>query len=173
MARSTNASVSGSSDDEDPNNFNITVEITHNALLNTTSDHVGSQLKVSNSPSEATGSFSEINPTASSEVAPFIDLSISASEEVNPPATSEETVPRPRLHGWGSPDGETASETVPFVAHSPVFTQSPETMAAINSESPTNPQSDSSSESYLLVSAEDTFDAGTEMFTTRSIFTFY
>lgn len=118
-------------------------------------------MKVSKPPSDATGSFSEINPTTSSDVAPFIDLSISANEEVSPPAASEENVPRPRLHGWGRPDEETDSETVPFVAHSPVFTQSPETVAAINSESPTNPQSDASSESYLLVSAEDTFGADT------------
>ncbi|XP_017266871.1 plexin-B1 isoform X1 [Kryptolebias marmoratus] len=150
VERTTKVALSGSSEDEDLNSLNITVENTHTALPNSTSGQVDLQLGVLKPSGEATGSSSEISSTTSSEVAPLIDLSISANKEAIPQATSEENVPPPRLHGSGRPEEETDSETVPSVAHSSIVTQPPETLADIDFESPTNPQSDSSSDSYNL-----------------------
>lgn len=110
------------------------------------------------------GSSSEISSTTSSEVAPFITPSISINTDFIPLVTSEESGPPPRLQEWGGPGEERVSEMIPSVAHSPVSTQSPEAVADADPESPTNSQSDSSSESYNRVSAGDKFGAGAEMF---------
>lgn len=128
----------------------------------TTNSYLDSQLSVLKPSAEAMGSPSEISSATSSEAAPFIDPSISTNKGLIPLATSEEDGPPPRLHEL--PVEETVSEMIPSVAHSPTYTQSPETAADTNPVSATNLQSDSS-ESYVQVSAGDMFGAEAEMFT--------
>lgn len=97
-----------------------------------------------------------ISSTTSSDLAPLIDPTISENKEAVLLATSEENVSPPGLRSWEKPEKETDidSESTPSVARSFVPTQSPETVVDVSSESPADLQSDSSSESFTLVSSE-------------------
>ncbi|XP_047227195.1 plexin-B1-like [Girardinichthys multiradiatus] len=150
VTREAFGSVSGFLEDEDT--LNVTDEMSHTTLPTSTNSHIDSLLRILDLSGEAMGSTLEINSTTFSEVAPLIDPSISEDEEAIPLSTSEENVSPPGLNGWAMPEKVTEmdSEMTPSVARMFITTQSLETVVDVSSESPTNLQSDSSSESFTL-----------------------
>ncbi|KAM4563998.1 plexin-B1 isoform 2-T2 [Odontesthes bonariensis] len=149
MTKGAGATTSDSSKDADT--LYITDEPPHTTFPSSTSGLADSLLGVFEPSGEAVGSFSEISSTTSSEAAPLIDRSISDDEEAVPLTTSEENVSPPWLTGWERPEEEmeTDSETGPSVVHPFIFTQPPETVIDLDSDSAANPQSDSSAEYFL------------------------
>ncbi|KAM4737576.1 plexin-B1-like isoform 1-T1 [Anableps anableps] len=139
-------SPSGSLEDED------TLNVTSPTSQSNTSGLLDSLLRMLDPSGEAVASSPEINSTTSSKVAPLIDPSISEDEEAVLLATSQENVSPPGLSGWEEPEKRTEmnSEMTPSVTRSFIPTQSPEMVVDVASESPTNLQSDSSSESLTL-----------------------
>ncbi len=101
-------------------------------------------------------SSSDVSPTTSGKVALLRDLSVSGN------LSSEENDSPLLLSEWEKSDGETEvdSATSSSVAGASEklfsYTQSPETLTDHKSESAANYQSDSSIDSYFLVSADAT-----------------
>ncbi|MEQ2170570.1 hypothetical protein GOODEAATRI_001633, partial [Goodea atripinnis] len=150
VTREAFGSLSGFLEDDDT--LNVTDEMSHTTLPTSTNGHIDSLLRILDLSGEAMGSTLEINSTTFIEVAPLIDPSISEDEEAIPLSTSEENVSPPGLNGWAKPEKVTEmdSEMTPSVARVFITTQSLETVVDVSSESPTNLQSDSSSESFTL-----------------------
>ena len=141
------------------NDLNIT---DLNALPSITSGQVDPELRLLELSGEAVGSSSDVSSTTSSEVALLIDLSVNDSKD------SEETDSPAWLTELEKPEGDTEVEpATTHVAggseHSAVYTQSPKTIVDLDSGSETNYQSDSTTDSYFLVSADTMCAAGVEV----------
>lgn len=99
-----------------------------------------------------------MSSTSSSEAAHLIDFSDSDDKEAIPLASNEESDSPPWLNEWEKPEGGThstiGSPIEGISQNSYIYTKSPETVIDPNSESATNYRSDSSTNSYFMVSAE-------------------
>lgn len=151
----------------------IADEIPHTTLPSSTSGQVDSDLSLLEPSGEAMGTSSDISLTTSSVVAVSPDFSTGNDKEDIPLANAEENDSPPWLKEWEKPEGEadvswethrlpatdlSVAATGLTVAGSSeksfIYTQSPDTITEPNSESSANYQSDSSTDSYFLVSAE-------------------
>ncbi|XP_071331633.1 plexin-B1 [Trachinotus anak] len=144
------ATTRGFSEDEDTDTLNITDETLRTTLPSSTSGQVDSDLRFLELSGETVGSSSDVSSTSSSEVSLLVDLSISDSKD------SEEADSPPWLSEWEKTEGETeldsatGSSVEGASVNSVIYTQSPQTVADLNSESAANYQSDSSTDSFLL-----------------------
>lgn len=139
----------------------ITDEYSHTTLPSSTSGQLDSDLGLLLEPSgEAAGSSSDISSTLSSEDETLREHFPSEDEEVVPLADSGESDPPPWLKELEKPDGDADTDASLLSAAGPsvtaVYTQSPDTVTDPDSESAADVQSDSSADSYFLVSAEPT-----------------
>lgn len=145
----SDGTTEGFSEEEEAETLNITVQTPHTTLPSSTSVQVDSDLRLLEPSGEAVSSFSDVSSTTSSEVSLLLD-----NKESVPLDSSEDDVSPPWLTEWtdlDSPTGPTVASEKPFS-----FTQSPETVIDPNSESAAIYQSDSSTDAYFRVSAEDT-----------------
>uniref|UniRef100_A0A3B4XE49 Plexin-B1 n=1 Tax=Seriola lalandi dorsalis TaxID=1841481 RepID=A0A3B4XE49_SERLL len=148
------ATTRGFSEGDDTDTLNITDETLHTTLPSSTSGQVDSDLRFLDLSGEAVGSSSDVSSTTSSEEALLTDLSISDDKD------PKEADSPPRLSEWEKPEGETEVDSVTGSSvegaseNSVIYTQSPKTVDDPNSDSAANYQSDSSTDSYFLVSGE-------------------
>lgn len=147
-------------EDEEAETWTIIDETPHTTLPSSTSGQVDSDLRFLGPSDEAVGFSSDVSSTTSSEVSLLIDRSISDNKEAIPLAGSEETDSHPWLNELEKPERETDVDSATGLSVAGanektfIYTQSPETVIDPNSESAANYQSDSSPDSYFLVSAE-------------------
>lgn len=159
----------GFSEDEITKPWNVTDETPNTTLPSSTSGQVDSVLRFLEPSGEAVGSASDVSSTTSSEVTLLTDLSASDNKETILLTSSEEKDSPLWLNEWEKPEGEidvdsvTGSPVAVTSKKSVIYTQSPETVINPTTESTTNYQSDSSTDSYFLVSAEATCAAGVEI----------
>ena len=156
----------GFSEDEITEPWNVTDETPNTTLPSSTSGQADSVLRFLEPSGEAVGSASDVSSTTSSEVTLLTDLSVSDNKEAILLTSSEEKDSPLWLNEWEKPGGEidvdsvTGSSVAVTSKKSVVYTQSPEKVINPTTESTANYQSDSSTDSYLLVSAEATRAAG-------------
>ncbi|XP_023154681.2 plexin-B1-like [Amphiprion ocellaris] len=147
ITKGTGGTTRGLSKDEAT--LNITEGTPHITLPSSTSGQVNSLLRFLEPSGEAVGSSSEISSTTSKELPLLIDLPISNNKEPIPRATSEEKDSPSWQNRWENSEGKVETVTSSATVQSFIFTQSPETVIELNSESAKNSQSDSSTDSYL------------------------
>lgn len=148
----------GFPEDEDTNAWSATDEAPHTTLRSSTSGQVDSDLRYLEPFGEVVGSSSGVSSTTSSEVDLFIDLPAGDNKEAVPLDDPEETDSPPRLNEWEKTDVDsaTASPAAGVSEKAFIYTQSPDIVTDPSSESAADYQSDPSTDSYFLVSAEAT-----------------
>ncbi|TMS15734.1 Plexin-B1, partial [Larimichthys crocea] len=150
VTEGTGDTARGLSEGEKAETWNITDETPHTTIPSSTSGQVDSELRFLEPSGEVVDSSSDVSSTTSSEVALLIDPSVSDDKEDIPLTSSEDSDSPLWLSEWGKPGGETDLNSATGASEkSLIYTQSPETVIAPNSESATNYQSDSSTNSYF------------------------
>ncbi|TKS77065.1 Plexin-B1 Semaphorin receptor SEP [Collichthys lucidus] len=150
VTEGTGGTARGLSEGEQAETWNTTDETPHTTIPSSTSGQVDSELRFLEPSGEVVDSSSDVSSTASSEVALLIDPSVSDDKEDIPLTSSEDSDSPLWLSEWGKPGGETDLISATGASEkSFIYTQSPETVIAPNSESATNYQSDSSTSSYF------------------------